>query len=121
MTPIEEEYISSDSELACEDYCQYDAGHNCRMCDRFENTRYMKGKEKKMSPILRLYRIDVTDYHNHVYHLLIAAYSRKEALGHLVTCDFMQNKETVEGYSSFAFRGTFNPAFIQPGLVWRIY
>jgi hypothetical protein len=72
-------------------------------------------------PKLRLYRIDVTDYHNHVYHLLIAAHSRKEALGHLVTCDFMQNEATVEGYSSFTFRGTFNPDHIHSGLVWRIY
>ena len=40
-------FISSDSDLACEDHCQYDAGHNCRMCDRFENTRYMKEKGGK--------------------------------------------------------------------------
>lgn len=35
-------YYTSDSNLGCPDYCQYDAGHNCKMCDRFENTFYYK-------------------------------------------------------------------------------
>ncbi len=32
--------FTSDSELACEDYCIYDAGYNCKLCSRLTNTRY---------------------------------------------------------------------------------
>jgi hypothetical protein len=36
--------FTSDSELACEDYCIYDARYNCKLCSRLTNTRYWRNK-----------------------------------------------------------------------------
>jgi|WetSurMetagenome_2_1015567.scaffolds.fasta_scaffold290042_3 hypothetical protein len=48
--------FTSDSELACEDYCIYDAGYNCKLCNRLTNTRYwrnkMKPKEKAIAILI---------------------------------------------------------------------
>lgn len=42
MTEEKEYYVSSDSEDACLDHCINDAGHNCRLCERFEQTEFYK-------------------------------------------------------------------------------
>lgn len=34
--------LTSNSELACPDYCIYDAGHTCNLCERFTNTLFYK-------------------------------------------------------------------------------
>lgn len=39
------EVLTSASPDSCQDYCQYDSGHNCNMCDRFSNTKFYR-KEK---------------------------------------------------------------------------
>ncbi len=38
--------LHSDSTWACPDYCIYDSGHNCGVCERFEHTLFQKNKDE---------------------------------------------------------------------------
>lgn len=59
------EYLSSDSTESCKDYCVYDAGYNCRCCERFTNTEYYK---QSLPP--KAAKIDVRKHYHHVEDLI---------------------------------------------------
>ena len=51
-TMPESEYFSSDSKDACPDFCIQDAGANCKLCGRWENTWHYK-KSLKVEPTIQ--------------------------------------------------------------------
>ena len=73
-------HCSSDSREACQDHCQYDAGHNCRMCDRFKETLYYKNSSIHTILAVNVQEPGVVEYAISDYGFLVYEEELKEKI-----------------------------------------